>query len=148
MPKAPSDTWQTVTSPQTPLQRGAFLNLCTHWLVRTPQMQSSDPLDTRTTWTPAESRDGPNPPSTFAPTFPPATTDSVTFDPLAIPLSMTRSELRIRSPATPGLADGVMARVCGFCGSGDDPRPVVANPYAQRYLVLVCAGCEGTRRSS
>ena len=36
MPKATPVTWQTATAPQTPLQRGAFLDACVEWLVAAP----------------------------------------------------------------------------------------------------------------
>lgn len=51
MPKGRTDTWQTCPTPQTPLQRSAFLDLCVHWLVREPATEALTPLlSPCTTW--------------------------------------------------------------------------------------------------
>ena len=46
-------------------------------------------------------------------------------------IAHTRAELRLE-----------FVRACALCGSTDRAtRPVVANPYARRHLVLVCETC-------
>ena len=47
MPKPKNETWQTCATPATPLQRGAFLDLCTEWLVSDPE-HAPAVLDPRT----------------------------------------------------------------------------------------------------
>ena len=111
MPKARVETWQTCAAPQTPLQRSAFLDLCTHWLVREPAEEAADAgrLTPRTTWEAGE---------TAA---------------VASGLGATRDELRAQC-----------RRACALCGRADGRHaPVVANPFAQCPLALVCAACRG-----
>ena len=115
MPKASTrvtDTWQTCPVPQTPLQRGAFIDLCTQWLVREPSSahstSSTPPLVPRTSWIPPES--------------------SLT-DPTST-IGLTREELRM-----------AQRRVCGFCETQDGVRATVANPFTQRPFVMACTSC-------
>ena len=98
MPKAThrgaADTWQTCPVPQTPLQRGAFIDLCTQWLVLEPSsVSTSPPLVPRTTWVPpvASSRTAP-----------------------ATAIGLTRDELRMAQRRMCGFCDaeeGVRATV-------------------------------------
>ena len=48
MPKAGTVSWQTAPAPQTPLQRGAFLDACVEWLVVAPSADESERLAPRT----------------------------------------------------------------------------------------------------
>ena len=48
MPKAGTVSWQTAPVPQTPLQRGAFLDACVEWLVVAPSTDASERLAPRT----------------------------------------------------------------------------------------------------
>ena len=34
MPRSKNDSWKTQATPQTPLQRGVFIDKCTEWLVK------------------------------------------------------------------------------------------------------------------
>lgn len=106
MPKTRTDTWQTCAAPQTPLQRSAFLDLCTHWLVREPPATDEVPwLDPRTTWTATCASRAPS-------------------------IGLTQSDLRLEQ-----------SRACAFCETAAGIRPVVANPFTQRPLVMACAAC-------
>ena len=49
---------------------------------------------------------------------------------LLAPMGLTRAELRMRT-----------TRDCAFCDARAGARPVVANPFAQRCLALVCDAC-------
>lgn len=105
MPPAKT-TWQTVPTPQTPLQRGQFMDLCVSSLVDADD--AAPPLSlftvrTASTTTSAASR-----------------------------FEMTRAELRL-----------LTTRACGFCDSTDGARPVLANPFAGKPLVLACDRCHG-----
>ena len=111
MPKPRSETWQTCATPATPLQRGAFLDLCTEWLVSDPE-HAPAVLDPRTC------------------VEPPATH----FD--RQPFARTRAEVQLD-----------YARACTLCGT-PGAHAVVANPFAQRYLVLVCATCAAADSTS
>ena len=51
MPRSRTDDWRTRPPPATPLERGAFLDACTAWLVAEPVEVTSDAIDTRTTST-------------------------------------------------------------------------------------------------
>lgn len=51
----------------------------------------------------------------------------------APPVGLTRAELRMRA-----------TRDCAFCDARAGARPVVANPFAQRCLALVCDACVQT----
>lgn len=48
MPKAGTVSWQTAPAPQTPLQRGVFLDACVEWLVAAPCADASERLAPRT----------------------------------------------------------------------------------------------------
>ena len=54
MPRRPTEeTWRTTAMPLTPLQRGAFLDECTRWLVEEPRGDAATAalLQPRTDWT-------------------------------------------------------------------------------------------------
>lgn len=109
MPKPKVETWQTCPFPQTPLQRGAFLDLCTEWMVQDGSAAAPVRLSPRTSV---------SLPSPSAP-FP--------------CIGFGAAELRLRRE-----------RKCGFCGEGDDAFPVLANPFTQQCMAMVCAACEGS----
>lgn len=48
MPKPRAETWETCPKPQTPMQRGNFIDLCTDWLVREPHEQTCASISPRT----------------------------------------------------------------------------------------------------
>lgn len=105
------DVWRTCAPPQTPLQQGAFLDLCTRWLMQEPSPSQAvhdfDRLQDRTTW---RGSAGPK---------------HVTSR-----LAHTHSELRTQ-----------VDQLCAFCKHDAGVRPVVANGFAQRCLVLLCHDC-------
>lgn len=107
MPKPRSETWQTCAPPQTPMQRGNFIDLCTAWLVK-------EPADDAT-------------PSFLSPrTLPPPTHHAPALEGR---IAYTQSELHAHS-----------RRPCFACKS-NDAHAMVANPFAQRHMVLVCDAC-------
>lgn len=79
MPKHRNDTWSTCPPPQTPLQRAAFLDLCTDWLVREPQSSTVAHL---------------YPPTEYENAAPSVTIHPNVFTPL------TRAELRLQTRRT------------------------------------------------
>lgn len=107
MPKPRNDTWQTCPNPQTPLQRGAFLDLCTDWLVRQPSDPTDDALEGN-----ALSYEGPSASASAS-------------------IGHTQVDLRVCD-----------SRRCDICeAETDDLHTVLANPFAQLYLVVVCGKC-------
>jgi hypothetical protein len=113
MPKTRTETWQTCAKPQTPLQRGAFIDLCTRWLVAAESSDGSAAdgvLGVCTTYPVPDLRENARG---------------------ALVLGLTHTELRART------------RACAMCdrADADDVAAVVANPFAQCPLALVCAAC-------
>ena len=41
-----TDTWRSAPVPETPLQKGAFIDLCTKWIVQEPEIEKEPPLAT------------------------------------------------------------------------------------------------------
>lgn len=110
------ETWQNCSAPQTGLQRNVFMDKCTDWFVRMPLKDALPGEESRRVFEP-ERR------TQFHQTMmrhPPATS-----------IGLTHTELRMHT-----------ARPCAFCDA-DDAQPVMANPFAQRGLVLVCLKCRG-----
>ena len=106
MPKPRAESWRTCPPPQTPLQRGAFLDLCTAWLLQEPAAAEAAPRLT--------------PASACAFALPDVGGEAI---------ARTRAEMRAMG-----------SRACAFCG-GPEGKAVVANPWAQRHLTLVCETC-------
>lgn len=118
MPRARTDDWQAHPPPQTPLQRNAFLDVCTEWLIRPPKPEDDD-VSYEDFSTPAVTSFVA--PST-APAAPPPDGMGVTV------VAYTRGEFRTRASHA----------MCALCGNPAD-RTVVGNPFAQRHLVAVCS---------
>jgi hypothetical protein len=103
--------WQSCPVPQTPLQRGAFLDLCTKWLTAAHDdaVAEEEALAVRTTHEGAAPGRAPQ-----------------------RALGLARADLALhqaRACATCGAHDD------------DDLAPVVVNPFARAPLALLCARC-------
>lgn len=123
MPSKPRvETWQTCPTPETPMQRSAFLDLCVQWLVQEPLEEDADVLETRTTLL-----DGVDP---FAVAMPAD----------ACPIAATKVEARLLQHVPR----------CSLC-DGDDAAggvSIMANPCAQRSLVTLCGRCHARAAAS
>lgn len=114
MPKA-TDSWETSTPPATPLQREAFMEACTQWLVSEPRGEAHDPGDAAF----AVPTRAPVAPETAC-----VARDSTTIG---------RNEEETRSLATVP---------CDLCGDVSGARAIiVANPFTKGCFVVVCAQC-------
>lgn len=128
--------WKTCAKPRTPLQRSAFIDLCTQWLVA----QDSSPV----AYAP--------PPSTAPETqqlgqqlgqlFPRTSyiasykRTHATATESHHPMGCTPREFRLQG--SPSI------RHCNICGKEDKNQhiqPVMANPFTPCLLVMVCTAC-------
>lgn len=111
MPRTKNESWQSCPVPQTPLQRGVFIDRCTEWLVH-EQVHESDDVrfspQTRTRWK--------------------GTRDTATRP--SIPMGISSLDLSIHT-----------LRPCAFCDAQCGSKIIVANPFAHTDLVLVCPKC-------
>lgn len=101
------------------------------WLTAPPPqtpLQRSEFLDLCVNWLVREP-DAPDEAAKLTPltTWP---VPSAPSTPVDVPMGLTRAELRMRA-----------TRDCAFCGAREGAVPVVANPFAQRCLALVCHQC-------
>jgi hypothetical protein len=114
MPRPKNDSWKTQTTPQTPLQRGVFIDKCTEWLVR--EFVSDDYRYDDTPFKVSEKTSYNGGASTK-----PFNT-----------LGLTTVDLKIHD-----------VKPCSFC-SKLDGSAIVANPFSHMDIVLVCNSCMGT----
>ena len=105
------DDWRGLV-PQTPLQRSAYLNACTQWLVREPDAS-------RGTATVLAHR-----------TVSLAGTSGGVVEGDAGTSIFSLTELA-----------RIQRKVCLLCGSEADLRVVIANPFVIRSTVAVCQAC-------
>lgn len=114
MPRGKSESWHGCATPQTPLQRGVFIDKCTEWLVKESANEGENvdmfPLDHRTHW--ADERITKVPPLTL--------------------LGLTRAEVRLHH-----------LKPCAFCAKKDGSKAMVSNPFSQKDLILICDECLG-----
>ena len=106
------------TVPQTPLQREAFVDACTRWLVREPdsgETRAAAFADRTRSFVDLEAAEAAAPGAGAT----------------ATRTAYTHAELR---------AQHAIGR-CAMCAGTKDLRPVVANPFAQRCVWIVCASC-------
>ena len=114
MPRPRAESWLSHTPPQTPLQRIAYLDTCTKWLVCEPDDAGGDALCALTRYI------GPEPP----------TVDPAAGATRAIATSL--SDVHVMPSAR---------KTCAMCGSTGAVDIVCVNPYAQQPVVLLCAKC-------
>lgn len=114
MPRPRAESWLSQTPPQTPLQRIAYLDTCTKWLVCEPDDADEHALCAPTKYI------GPKPPA-VAP---------AAGAPRAIATSL--SGVHVMSSAQ---------KTCAMCGSAGAMGIVCVNPYAQQSVVLLCGSC-------
>jgi hypothetical protein len=112
MPKSKNESWHDCVTPETPLQRGVFIDKCTEWLVKESANESEGakvfPMEHRTRRT--EERATSVPPLTL--------------------IGLTRTEVRLQH-----------LKPCAFCDEKDGSKALVANPFSQKDLILVCDNC-------
>lgn len=120
MPTKPkSGCWQTSAPPETLLQQNAFIDSCTAWLVEQHASRASETFVCRTACPEEDARGHPLDGPTEA-------------QPTIANLSYTPLELRVTS----------RSQSCFFCGTrAEEMHAVMANPFAQRHFVIVCASC-------
>ena len=104
--------WTTSATPQTPLQKGAFLKMCTEWLVSPPQANGEGETEFTTTSS-----------ANVTARYP-------TAEVVSPQIAFTQSELNSQSVFK-----------CFFCGSVKGVHPVIANPFAQQHIILLCDAC-------
>ena len=123
MPRARVEEWSALPTPQTPLQRGAFLDACIRWLVEEPPEAPPDD---------AEGGDG-----------------GAEAPPTALlPGAGAGAPCGARGVACTlaDLGDRTTWRCVACRRGGDDVHPMAANPYAQQHIVLVCRACATEER--
>lgn len=120
-----ADDWTSFPTPNTPLQRGAFLDVCTQWL--TQHTEASPLPDVPTV------RSSP-PPTSLPPPLPPSSAPRNDEERL---LSFSYSE-----------ASMLLSTGCITCGSTRKGRLPIANPFVQRCFVQMCETCLRTASST
>lgn len=112
MPRSKNDSWHDCATPQTPLQRGVFIDKCTEWLVKESTNEGDGkhvfPMERRTHR--IDQRGTTAPPLTL--------------------LGLTRTEVRLHH-----------LKPCAFCDKSDGSKALVANPFSLKDLILVCDEC-------
>lgn len=110
-------TWNEACPPQTLMQRGAYLDLCSRTIVSEP-----DTITNPTSVFDADQRSTPPDPLPSLQETPSAATSQMTF---------TNAETLY-----------VQNRMCVICESVEDVGTVLANPFAIRCYVGVCKACQ------
>ena len=118
------DSWMTAPVPQTPLQRGSYIEQCTKWIVSEPEADAA---------TASEFQQFTLPPSGMGSAL--TSTSDLADD--AFSTSFTDAEARF-----------LQHRRCVVCHSIDDVRVVLANPFTIRCYVGMCGTCSGTCSSA
>lgn len=108
---APKKTWREHPPPQTPLQRGAFLDACTAWLVAEPPACTDAHLTVPTE-------------------CPPVPDAAVGCD-----------DAVARAAAYERDARPWLCAACGARVAAADASPFVANPFSHQCTVTLCPAC-------